>query len=207
MEYVLIEAIGYCGTALTIASYSMRTIIPLRVVGILSSLLFLVYGAVKGSWPVIITDAILLPLNIIRLMQILRAIKRIDEIAETGELSTKWLRPFGRQQKYAAGAVVFNAGDSADYLLLIASGKFELREAGIVLGQAQVVGELGFLSPGNRRTMTLVCIEDGEVSRVTYDHVKQLYYSDPKFAFYFLRLVSDRLFQNLDRAERAKVAA
>ncbi len=58
-----------------------------------------------------------------------------------------------------------------------------------------IVGELGMLSPGNLRTGTLVCIEPGIVLGVAYADVKQLYYQNPEFGFYFLKLTSERLFQ------------
>jgi hypothetical protein len=36
---------------------------------------------------------------------------------------------------------------------------------------------------------------------VTYAKVQELYVQNPEFGFYFLRLVSARLFQNLGRLE------
>lgn len=103
--------------------------------------------------------------------------------------------------------MLFRTGEGADYLLLIRSGRFRLVEADIVLGQGDLVGEMGFLSPGNTRTMTLECIEAGEVGRVSYFDVKQLYFSNPNFAYYFLRLVSNRLFDNLGKATKAQATA
>lgn len=205
MDHLVYEIIGYLGTACTIASYSMRTIIPLRILGILSSVFFLVYGALIGSWPILITEAVLLPLNLLRLKQVLDLTKRVEEAASTRELSADWLKPFGRRRTFSPGDVVFTAGDEATYLLLIEGGRFELREAGISLGSGAVVGEMGFLSPDNRRTMTLACIEGGAASIVSYSSVKQLYFSNPSFAFYFLRLVSDRLFENVHRAQQGSV--
>jgi CRP/FNR family transcriptional regulator, cyclic AMP receptor protein len=32
--------------------------------------------------------------------------------------------------------------------------------------------------------------------RISYDSLKELYFQNPKLGFYFLRLVSERLFQN-----------
>jgi hypothetical protein len=205
MDQFWVEAIGYAGTAATIASYSMRTIVPLRIAGILSSVFFISYGLVINSWPILLTECIILPLNIVRLVQVLALIRRIEEASTTKELSAEWLKPFGRRHKYAVGDVLFSRGEVAEYLLVLESGRYQLREAGITLGAGELVGEMGFLSPGNRRTMTLVCVEPGTVSAVTYSNVKQLYFSNPKFAFYFLRLVSDRLFENVERAEKTKV--
>ena len=65
----------------------------------------------------------------------------------------------------------------------------------------QVVGELAMLAPDNRRTATLECVEDGKVLSITYEQVEQLYYQNPTFGFYFLRLATARLFDNIGRLE------
>ena len=200
-----IELIGFGGTLFTIASYSMRTILPLRIAGILSSVFFIGYGLMIQSWPVLATEFIILPLNIIRLYQLLTLLKRVEVAAATDQMSAEWLKPFGREKAYRPGDVVFRAGDVAEYMLMLQGGTFELVEAGKVLGVGEVVGEMGFLSPGNRRTMTLVCREFGRVSEVSYTDMKQLYFSNPKFAFYLLKLVSERMFENADRAGKEKI--
>jgi hypothetical protein len=68
-----IEAIGYCGTLATVATYSMRSIAPLRIAGIASSLFFITYGAIMGVWPMLLTEFVILPINCLRLVQVLRA--------------------------------------------------------------------------------------------------------------------------------------
>lgn len=75
METQLIEAIGYCGTLATVATYSMRSIIPLRIASIASSLFFIVYAAVMGVWPMLLTEFVILPINCLRLIQ---ALKEVD---------------------------------------------------------------------------------------------------------------------------------
>ena len=40
------------------------------------------------------------------------------------------------------------------------------------------------------------------VLSVTYDQVEQLYVQNPAFGFYFLRLASARLFQNISTLEQ-----
>jgi len=57
------------------------------------------------------------------------------------------------------------------------------------------------LAPDNRRTATLECVEDGKVLSITYEQVEQLYYQNPTFGFYFLRLATARLFDNINRLE------
>lgn len=205
MENFWIEAIGYAGTALNIASLSMRTIIPLRIVGVFSSLCFIIYGALIGSWPIIITDLIILPLNVIRLAQVTRLLDQVKQASDSN-LSLDMLDPYAHTVRYRAGEVVFAAGDASDYLLMIRSGQFRLKEADILLGENDIVGEMGFISPENARTMTLECVLDGEAGKVSYFDIRQLYYQNPQFGFAFMRLITNRLFQNIDRARAAAIA-
>ena len=52
------------------------------------------------------------------------------------------------------------------------------------------MGELGFLTPNNRRTVTVECIEDGQVLTITYERLLEIYFQNPQFGYYFLVLTS-----------------
>jgi CRP-like cAMP-binding protein len=75
------------------------------------------------------------------------------------------------------------------------------------------MGELGFIDPKNRRTGTVESLENGEVLTITYDRLLELYFQNPEFGYYFLRLTTERLMQNIARLEttdadnRAKLLA
>lgn len=58
------------------------------------------------------------------------------------------------------------------------------------------------LAPGRARKQTLVCTESGAVLEIAYDKVEKRFYQNPKFGFYFLRLSSGQLFENIARLER-----
>ena len=92
-------------------------------------------------------------------------------------------------------------------MLYIVSGRFSLVESGIELPVGAIVGELGMLSPSNVRTQTLECVEAGVILSVSYTKVEELYVQNPAFGFYFLRLASARLFQNIGHAGAAAGAA
>jgi CRP-like cAMP-binding protein len=64
-----------------------------------------------------------------------------------------------------------------------------------------LMGELGFLTPDNRRTATIECIEDGRVLTISYEKLLEIYFQNPQFGYYFLVLTSQRLLENLARAE------
>jgi CRP-like cAMP-binding protein len=90
-------------------------------------------------------------------------------------------------------------------MFFVVSGRCVLKESGIDIRPGAVVGELAFLSPDKSRTQTMECVEAGELLEITYGQVRQLYYQNPKFGFYFVELASKRLFENLGRLE-AEVA-
>ena len=63
------------------------------------------------------------------------------------------------------------------------------------------MGEHGFLTPNNRRTMTIECIEDGQVLTMTYERLLEIYFQNPQFGYYFLVLTSQRLLENNQRLQ------
>ncbi len=195
-----VEAIGWLGAALAITGSAMRTIIPLRCIGIGANICSLIFSSFTGNYPSLVVNLILLPLNSVRLYQMLGLIKRVRS-ASKSDLSMEWLKPFMTRRKTKDGEVLFAKGDVATCMFYTISGRYRLKEIGIELVQGQVVGEMGFLSPDNARTQTLECIEAGEVLSISYDEVRQLYFQNPQFGFYFLRLTSERLFHNMERME------
>ncbi|MGO1079970.1 YgjV family protein [Inquilinus sp. CA228] len=77
-----IEAFGYAGTGFTILAYSMRRLLPLRIVAILSSASFLVYAALIGSAPLMLMEAALLPINAWRLIELIRPVPAPQLLAQ-----------------------------------------------------------------------------------------------------------------------------
>jgi len=201
----VLEILGYVGAGFNVATYSMRTMVPLRIFAIISNAIFITYAGLAGVFPILILHSILLPLNAYRLREMLKLVANIRKAA-TGEVQMEWLRPFMAKRRTTAGDVLFRRGDPASELFFTLSGRFRLEEIGIDLGPGQVVGELGLLAPENRRSQTLACTADGEVLTITYDQVRQLYFQNPEFGFYFLRLTTQRLFENVGRLEK-EVAA
>jgi CRP/FNR family transcriptional regulator, cyclic AMP receptor protein len=201
-----VEGIGYLGTALTISATAMSTMIPLRIISLCASVAVITYGSLIGSMPVVLTELIQMPFNAYRLWQMLRLVRDV-ETAAGGDLSLEWLRPFGSRRTFGIGEVVFRKGDTADEMYYIESGLFRIPEAGIEVRKGGIVGELGLLSPENARTASLVCVEAGHALCVSYSDVKQLYYQNPEFGFYFLKLTSERLFQGVQGVAKPQAVA
>jgi hypothetical protein len=184
-----------------VATTTMRTMIPLRVFGILTNLVLIATAIPGHNYPVILVQLVVLGLNSYRLHQMLQLVRDVKR-SVSSNLSMEWLKPFMTERKCAAGEVLFYKDEKADSMYYIVSGRYRLVESGIELPVGAIVGEFGMLSPSNVRTQTLECIEGGTILSVTYDQVEQLYVQNPAFGFYFLKLVSARLFENIDRLEQ-----
>jgi len=63
------------------------------------------------------------------------------------------------------------------------------------------MGELGFLTPNNRRTAAIECTENGHVLTISYEKLLEIYFQNPQFGYYFLVLTSQRLLENIARLE------
>src|SRR5215471_12928033 len=188
------------GAIFFVATLLMRTMVPLRVTGIISDVFFIGYGVLSGTMTTLFLYILLLPINIFRLGQMLKLVKRA-RIAAQGDLSMDWLKPFMTRRQYRKGDVLFRKGDRANEMFFTVTGKFLVTELGIELPPGRLVGELGFLSPDNRRTQSLECTEDGQVLAITYERLLEIYFQNPEFGYYFLRLSTERLLQNITRLE------
>lgn len=195
------EIAGYLAAVLVFMTFYMKTMIPLRAVGICSNCIFIIYAYLGGLHPIFILHLILLPLNGLRLREMLRLTEEVRG-ATQGDLNMDWLKPFTSAHRFKRGQVLFRKGDVADAMCFVVSGQYRLVELGKEVLPGQIVGELGLLAPDQLRTQTLSCIEDGEVLQITYEQVKQLCYQNPQFGFYFLQLASRRLFEDIASLQR-----
>ena len=191
-----VEATGYLAALITLATFYMKTMIPLRVAGIASNFAWIAYGALAGVYPPLVLHVLLLPLNILRLQQMITLVNRVRAVTQK-DPSMAWLKPFMSERRARAGEVLFSKDDPADEMFFTVTGGYLLRETGIELGGGALVGELGLLSPGQKRTQTLECTADGRLLAISYDKLKQLFIQNPQFGFFFLRLTTARLFANL----------
>jgi CRP/FNR family cyclic AMP-dependent transcriptional regulator len=197
----IIPWVGYFAAASGVAMFAMATMIPLRITGLVHNVASIAFGLLAGVYPTVVQHTILLPLNAWRLYQMTRLIKNV-KAAVAGEHSLDWIRPFTTRRSFKAGATLVEKGTDADRMYFLVQGKLTIPEIGAELNPGVVVGELGMLSPDAKRTRTIVCAEDCELLELSYKRIEELYFQNPTFGFYFLRLASDRLFDNIARLEK-----
>jgi CRP/FNR family transcriptional regulator, cyclic AMP receptor protein len=194
------DVAGYVAAVLVFVTFWMKTMVPLRVLGIGSNIFFIAYGWLAAAYPPLLLHILLLPLNIMRLREMLQLTKRVEQAA-SGDFNMAWIKPFTSTRRMQSGEILFRKGDTADRLFVIVSGNCRLTESGIDIKPSAVVGELALISPNKTRTQTMQCVESGELLEITYGQIKQLYFQNPGFGFYFLELISRRLFDNIERLE------
>jgi hypothetical protein len=192
--FALVGAIFFVATLLT------QTMVPLRVANMIGCAFFVGFGALAGDVKTLLLYLLLLPINAVRLRQMLSLVKKARAAAQ-GDMSMEWLKPFMSERKYRKGDIVFKKDDAANEMFLTVTGEFLVTEIDVRLPPGRLMGELGFLSPDNRRTATVKCTEDGQVLTITYEKLLELYFQNPQFGYYFLVLTSHRLLENISRLD------
>jgi Cyclic nucleotide-binding domain len=192
--FALIGAIFFVATLL------MQTMVPLRVANMIGCTFFATSGALSGNVANFLLYLLLLPINAIRLRQMLKLVKKARN-ATQGDMSMEWLKPFMTERRYRRGDRLYKKGDAAAEMSFTVTGKFLVKEIDVEIPPGTLMGELGFLSPNNRRTATVECIEDGQVLSITYERLLEIYFQNPQFGYFFLVLSSQRLQENISRLE------
>jgi ABC-type multidrug transport system fused ATPase/permease subunit len=188
------------GAIFFVATLLMQTMVPLRVANMAGCTFFVAFGALSGNVATFLLYLLMLPINAVRLRQMLNLIKKA-RITTEGDTSMEWLKPFMTERKYRRGDRLFKKDDAATEMFLTVTGKFLVTEIRVELPPGRLMGELGFLTPNKRRTATVECIEDGIVLTITYEKLLEIYFQNPQFGYYFLVLTSQRLLENISRLE------
>ncbi len=186
-----VEIAGYIASILVASTFYMKTMLPLRIFAIVSNVAFMTYGYFGHLYPVFILHLFLFPLNIIRLRQIKKLVKDVREAAK-GEFSLEWLTSYMSKTSYKKGTNIFTKEEPANKMLYIYSGRMRVTDIeGLVqtkfLERGTVLGEIGIFAPDRKRTATAIAEEDTDVYSIDEDKIIQLYYQNPKFAFYLVK--------------------
>ena len=202
----LIETIGWCAAAISIYSFHARTMIPLRILAIIGCCFSLAFASLRDTTPTIFANAVLLPLNVVRLVQMHRLIADARN-AVSAPTDFGWLRPFMQEVKFAAGTTLFRRGDIGAEAWLIGSGEVWVAEHDAVVGEGAFLGEIGLLTHENRRTASAVARTDVRAWRIAYSDLEQLCVQNPAFCLHMARIIVQRYEANLVATGQSSKAA
>jgi CRP/FNR family cyclic AMP-dependent transcriptional regulator len=196
-EYVFYTLeIAVWAEALTaiVSAYAER-MIPLRIMAMLSNVLGVVASVGFGSPANVVKHVVNFPLNAARLRQMRHLIAAVRHSLET-ELKIDWLKPFMRSRLVKAGEEIFARGDEANEAYLLVDGRVEIPEASVTLNPGEVFGEMALFTETGRRTASAVSATDAHLLVISYNEFAQVYFQNPEFGLYLVRLIIRRLEMN-----------
>jgi hypothetical protein len=186
---------AWVASILVFSSFFMKTMIPLRIVAIASNVAFIAYallglkyGVFGRLYPILVLHSGLLPLNVLRLRELRALITAVREASDADALHA--LVPYMTIEHHRKGDLLFTAGDPPDKLYVIQSGRVVFPELDKWVSAGAVFGEVGLFAPQQMRTVTAVCDDDCRLATITRDKVMELYYENPRFGLFLIRLVS-----------------
>ncbi|MFO1252700.1 MAG: cyclic nucleotide-binding domain-containing protein [Inhella sp.] len=203
---ILGYVLGGLGAVLMLASYLMKSMMPLRVVALLACVCLLAYGAVFKALPTLLLYAALVPINIKKVLHMRRLVREI-EATRVDDPVADWLLPQMKRREHKAGELLWNKGDHADEMLYLAQGELLLVEHDETLWPDSLVGEIGLFAPDNRRTLSLRCKTDCVVYTMSGEMLQQLYFQSPKLGYHVMRLIVARLMHDVEKAAAKARAA
>ncbi len=201
-----VEIVGWIAAALTLTAYGMRTMLPLRIMAISANVFFMTYGFLTEIYPTFVLHLILLPFNGYRLWEILKTKQSLAEIRGGGDPLEK-LEPLLSTTSHPAGSYIFQKGDAVDSLFLIRNGRVLLEEIDVELSAGDILGEIAFFTEERQRTLSARCVDQCDIALIDEAAFLRLYYQEPSFGLYVMKLATRRLLDGLKRSPEAYLPA
>jgi CRP/FNR family cyclic AMP-dependent transcriptional regulator len=193
------ELFGWAAAACSLFAFYSKTMIPLRIAVIAANLFAILFSVYTGNIPTLVGSCILLPLNIVRLREMQKLTSDVRRAHDRGDLDFDWLKPFMKPITLKPGDFVFAKGDEADSAYVVAEGQVSLPDLGVILGPGSLFGEMGLFSSTGKRMSSARAMGDVRIYRITYQDFEQLYFQNPQFGLYLVRLMVRRMESNLSR--------
>jgi CRP/FNR family cyclic AMP-dependent transcriptional regulator len=197
---IYLIAAAWLQTLAAILSTFSKTMIRLRVASVVANIFGLVVGIATVNPAALLRHVVVLPIDLLRLHEMRKLIANVKS-ASKSDLDVEWFKPFMRSRRFRKGAIIFHKGDVAEEAFLLAEGEIALPELDLVLSPGVLFGELALFTQEHTRTATAVCRTDILLLSITYDRFEQLYFQNPEFGIYLLRLIVARLQSDLARAK------
>jgi CRP/FNR family cyclic AMP-dependent transcriptional regulator len=190
---------GFIGAGLTLASYTMKSMMPLRIVALAANVFFVAYGWLEAALPSLVLYSVMIVINTKKVSDIRKLVRAIEN-AKSDTPIAEWLLPHMTHRQAKAGQTLWKKGDVATEMVYLESGTLRLVEHQEQLTPGSLVGEIGLFAPDNRRTLTIVCETDCTLYSLTTEAMAQLYYQNPKLGYHIIRLIVARLMRDTERA-------
>lgn len=190
----LFEVLGWVASALVLATFSLKTMIPLRAVAIASNIAFMSYGYAGHLVPVAVLHSILLPINVYRLLQLRSLVRRTREAAKEQRAAFPWekLAHLLATKRLKAGETLIEKGTIAESLYILLEGSVRILGTNETIGKGEPVGEFALFSSDRRRTATVTCETDVVVGVLSETSLWELFFQNPEFGTYLVKTIVSR---------------
>lgn len=192
---IALAALAWSEAAAIVGSAYFKRMIPLRAAAMIANVLGFSFGMLTGSLPTIAKHAINFPLNFSRLREMRRLIASVRDASAT-DLNVEWLKPFMHPESFRATDFVFEKGDVAEEAYVVIEGQVEIAERGVILEPGAIFGEMALFTKSGKRTASARCVTDVRLLAITYEQFEQLYFQNPEFGLYLVRLIVRRFEAN-----------
>ena len=200
----VIEAVGWLAAALKLATFSMNSMIALRILAMASSVCFIIYSGVFQVWPLLATELILLSSNAYRVYEIVALRRLVTHMTDESESDFSAAMAYGKKRVIQAGDVIFKKGDRVDSLYYLAEGRVEIEDQNVSVAAGNIFGEMAFFNKSAVRSATVRCLEDTVVFELDEKRFTRVQYEDPEFAMAVMRLVTKRLVANAAQTQETQ---
>jgi CRP/FNR family transcriptional regulator, cyclic AMP receptor protein len=198
--------LGFIGAALMLASYMMKSMLPLRLAALAACIFFFAYGWLTWALPSLVLYGLLIPINLKKARQVHQLVKSIEKAKADTPIS-EWLLPHMSRREAKAGELLWSKGDAAKEMVYVDSGSVRLLEHDDTLGAGTLLGEIGLFADDHRRTLSVRCETDCRLYTMSAETMAALYYQNPKLGFHVMRLVVQRLMHDAERARAGAASA
>lgn len=161
---ILLEIVGYIGTALTLMSMMMTSIVKLRTWSAIGSFISMIYAFIGGAWPVVFLNVGLIAINVYNLIRLNHTKILFDVVAyNPGDAGLKRFMKYHHDDiQYCFPGFTFEIKENTDVHIVFADNE----AVGVLLGTregSQFHIELDYATPKYR---------DCSVAANLYAHLK-----------------------------------
>ena len=200
LDYIVV--LGWLQTVASVISTYSKTMIRLRSASVFANFVGAVVNSLSGNFSSLVRHLLILPIDVLRLREMLKLVSNVKKASEN-DLNVEWLKPFMHPCSAKAGADLFVKGEKANEAFMLIEGEIELVEIGVVLSPNALIGEMALFTQDGTRTATARCRRDCRLLAISYEQFEQLYYQNPQFGLYLVRLIVRRFEANLAQAKRS----
>ena len=198
MSYMF-DAAGWTAALLAIFAFQSKTMVPLRTAATFATAFGFVYAASKHAYPNMAVNGVLFVLNLRRLIEMRRLVADA-RVADERPSGFEWLKPFMRRVEFPAGHVLFKRGDVGEEAYLLGSGEVFVPEHDGLAKAGDMIGEIGLLTGGHKRTASAICQTPVRAWAASYRELEALCLQNPEFCWHLTRIIVRRYEENLGKA-------